>query len=310
MITIHGRFKQDGTADQSELDYPLVIGGRSFTPHLVTLPGNDDAPDITVCVMTPVGSQEEENMSNILHINDGIPEDSELREYDFDITGSAIIPDAWRLSHPEDEKYQMYNDAIGRLSISDTEQLYADMYIIANSVVEVESDGEYVVSFNAGCTNLYFKDVEGGVSKTTGKSYDAFTAHTLGVQGWTPDGNRSLGSIECRLARGHVANSVTTVRETSMNEGDFLGGCTAAGFLRFIDASSEDEEKVKPILNVTHLLIGTVVNSGNNSKVIASPAVKAPKERSAAQQSVKARMDKMKAKSKAKAPEFTQGEDF
>lgn len=316
MNTVSGIFRQIETREEMELEFPRGFQNQAYTAHMVQGPATVDGdPDTTVCILTPVGSQEEENMNAIADINDEANAAGQENEYDFKITGNLLVPDHYKLGHKEDEKNKLYNGVLEPLSLADDDERYPDYYVFATNVETHIPDGEYVLTFNAGAANFYIEEVEGGVSKKTGKEYEAFTSYKLGTLGWTPDQRRSLGIYEARLPRGQVQETVERIYETHMPEGSFLGSCTCSGSLRFYvkgaDAESGDESPaLTPVFYIKQFYAGNVVTpkDGGTSNATRTSAPVARRELTESQKAAQEKMKAIKSKSKVKAPEYS--EDF
>lgn len=313
MDTVKATLRQTELREETELEFPRVYQGQAYTVHVVTSPAsNDGDSETTTAVLTRVGSQEEENMNAIADINDEAISKGEEPELDFSVVGGILIPDHYKLSQKGDPRYELYNDALAKLSIDDEEERYADSYIFASSVEERFPDGVYSFTFNAGCCSIFIEDCEAGVSPRTGKAYDAFTSYKISTLGATPDDRLSLGTYEARLPRGQVSEDVAAVRE-SMNSGDYLRGCTASGSLRFREKQIEGEDSplLVPVYYLKQLFIGTVGSKKSNGGAPPTSAPVSKKPMTDAQKSARQRMEALKAKAKTKAPKYdSNGEDF
>ena len=301
-MTVSVTLTQTETKDKTELDFPRAYEGQGHTGFVVTMPASSEHDtDATVCVLTGVGSVEEENINFLLEQNEESIAAGNGPTFDLKVTGEIILPNMYKLANPD--KFDTYCDALNRLSLSDEDVEMPDMFLLASSVEPANVDDPRLHTFSAASSNVYSELVQ-----PPGK--EPFTSYKVSFAGQNPEGNMGTGNHRATLSTPDVRECVKSRLEL---EGSYLANSIVAGNIGFYTQKKDGEIVVR--FAITKLYPGITkikTESGSldtrSSVPLNEEVVEPPKEVKDAKSTMLAMRKARQEKEAAEAPALV--EDF
>ena len=302
-MTVSLTLTQTDTKDKTELDFPRAYERQAHTAFVFQQQASSEYDvDATVCVLTTVGSVEEENINYILEANEEAIAAGNPPVLDVKVTGEVILPNMYKLGNPE--KFPTYYDAISKLSLSDEDDLeMPDAFVLVSTVEASNVDDPKLHTFSAASANVYAELVEQ-------KGKPAWTSYEVSFAGQNPDRNHSTGNNKATLSSPDVRECV---KELLVVENTYLANSAVAGNIGFYTSKKDGETVVR--FPITKLYPGEVKLKSNGTSLetrgsvpLSKEAAEPPKDLKDAKSVMlaarKARQDKENAEAAANVEDF------